>query len=133
MTKQQLRDYRDLKNEERQIAELLKECEARIYAPSTPKLDGMPHAAPTGTSAIERDVEKHIKLQKLYQEKLHALAAEAFDIEQSINSLPVKERTLCRHYYIMGLTWEQVCVEMNYSWSQVHRIHAKALRLLEDK
>lgn len=132
MTKKQLRDHRDLKKEEYQVAELLKKCEARIYAPSTPKLDGMPHAAPNDTSAIERDVEEHIKLQKLYQEKLKAVARSALAVEQAIDALPTKERIVCRYYYIEALTWEQVCVKINYSWSQVHRIHANALKLLSE-
>jgi hypothetical protein len=37
-----------------------------------------------------------------------------------------------RHRYLEGLTWEKVCVEMNYSWRQTHNIHARALDKLVD-
>lgn len=133
MTKEQLRTYRELKLEADQVHELLLEFEAGLYAPSTSKLDGMPHAAPQPGSAIERGAEKHIALQELYRSKREVLAEAVLVIEQTIDALPSLERTVCRYYYIKGLTWEQVCVKINYSWSQVHRIHARALRLLESK
>ena len=30
--------------------------------------------------------------------------------------------------YLRGYTWEQICVKMEYSWKQIHRIHGKALK-----
>ena len=41
---------------------------------------------------------------------------------------------LSRHHlikrlrYLRGYTWEQICVKMEYSWKQIHRIHGKALK-----
>lgn len=130
MNKQQLRDYRDLILEARQVAKQLQAMEATLYGPSSPRLDGMPRSSSAGASAVERAAERHAALLDRYRERQAELSEAVLEIETAINSLPTKERTLCRYYYIQGLTWEQVCVEMNYSWSQVHRIHAKALRLI---
>lgn len=40
-------------------------------------------------------------------------------------------RTLLVARYINFKTWEQIAVEMNYSWSQTHRLHGKALKKME--
>ena len=37
---------------------------------------------------------------------------------------------LMRYRYIDGLKWEEVAVRMNYSWTQTHDIHGKALKQL---
>jgi hypothetical protein len=38
---------------------------------------------------------------------------------------------LIRLYYIDGLTWEKVCVDINYSWRQTHRLHSEALKKIK--
>ena len=30
--------------------------------------------------------------------------------------------------YIYGYKWEKVCVETNYSWEGIHKIHRKILK-----
>ena len=53
-------------------------------------------------------------------------------IEDAMERLSSDQRLLLRYRYIEGMTWESVCVKMHYSWKQIHRIHAKILRILED-
>lgn len=53
------------------------------------------------------------------------------EIEQAIEDLPAREAYLIRCRYIELLTWEQIAVDMNYSWKQIHRIHSEALRQLQ--
>lgn len=36
-------------------------------------------------------------------------------------------RLVLQYRYIDCLPWERIAVEMNYSWKQIHRLHAKAL------
>ena len=55
------------------------------------------------------------------------------EIETLINKLPTREQYLVRARYMEKKTWEQIAVEMCYSWPQVHRIHSNALRILEIK
>lgn len=51
-------------------------------------------------------------------------------IEASIKQLPAREMYLIRARYIENRTWEQICVDMNYGWRQIHRIHSDALNEL---
>ena len=73
-------------------------------------------------------VAELVGLQESYKNKLHRLNAALAEVEDMVDSLddPV-ERRLLRCRYIDDLTWEEVCVEMNYSWRQTHRIHGNAL------
>ena len=52
-------------------------------------------------------------------------------IENAIKVLPQREQYLIRARYIEGKKWEEICVEMHYSWPQIHRIHRKALDKLK--
>lgn len=69
-----------------------------------------------------------------YQNKINELLAEAMKvakrIEEAIAQLPERERYLVRARYIDCKSWEQIAVDMNYSWQHIHRIHSKALKLL---
>ena len=37
-------------------------------------------------------------------------------------------RILLINRYVLLKTWEQIAVDMNYGWAQVHRLHSKAIR-----
>lgn len=99
MTKERLRQYRNLKLEERQLKEQGNSMEAQ------------------GSSA----------LQEFYRKKREELTAELLAIETAIQALDAPARTLLRDYYINGLTWEAVAERNHYSEAQCHRIHADAL------
>ena len=38
------------------------------------------------------------------------------------------EKAVLTYRYLRGYTWEQICVKMEYSLKQIHRIHGKALK-----
>jgi len=71
--------------------------------------------------AVEEEINK--KLQYSY-ELLRK-------IENAIKILSQREQYLIRARYIEGKKWEEICVEMHYSWPQIHRIHGKALDKLK--
>lgn len=129
--KKQLHSYRDLKAEREQIAQELEKVEAFMSGPKGTNWDGMPRGSSSG-DPILNVVTQHIHLQERYQAKLAELAAAQAQIEELIESLEPMERKLFRHRYIEGLTWEEVCVAIGYSWRQTHNIHGAALdRILE--
>lgn len=132
MNKEQLRKYRDIKREAVQIRRLLFELESTMTAPKTSRLDDTPRGGTPDGTALERMTERHEELRDKYNAKLDELTATQLAIEDAISALPECERTLIRYHYITGLTWEEVCVEMAYSWRQVHRIHARALQMLAE-
>ena len=134
MTKERLRNYQAIKREAEQLEQQIEELEARMYAPKTQQLTGMPSAgSPSPGSAIEAMTVKHLELVERYRAKLAQLAAEQLEIEEAIEALDGTERMLLRYRYIDGLTWEEVCVRLCYSWRQTHYIHAKALEQLRAK
>lgn len=131
MTKEQLKAYRHLKLERDRLLLMIDELEAQMRNPRSQKLDGMPKGPSAPGSAVENLVCKHVELMSLYGAKVGELTVAAQNIEAAIEVLEPRERTLIRLHYIEGMTWEEVCVAMSYSWKQIHRIHGKALELLK--
>lgn len=129
MTKERLRKYRDLLKELEQIALKVETLESALCSPKIQRITGMP-SAPSGNNSKEDLTIKHMELLEYYQEKKASLMGEQLAIEKAIESLDYRDRTVLRLYYIEGLTWEQVCVLVNYSWRQVHNIHSAALMKL---
>ena len=133
MTKEQLKAYRAIRLERDKLLGMLKELEATIYSPTIPKLNPAPGGGRNGASPVEIAATKHDELRTRYLQKVAELEDAMAKIEEAILVLDPMERTLIRLYYIKGKTWEEVCVEMSYSWRQVHRFHATALEKLRDK
>lgn len=131
MTKEELQNYRSLERERRQVKAKLEEIETALYSPRAQQLTGMPSAPPKPGSMLEAAVARNIEdleaLREHYQELLDRLTTEQLNIEKDIDRLDTTARTLMRYRYIDGRKWEEICVLMNYSWRQVHRLHAAAL------
>ena len=130
MTKERLRQYQHIAQEKAQIEEMLRDVEEAMAAPRVPALDGMPHGQTVQGSLIETLVARRDELVRHYQAKLDELATALLEIETAIETLEPVERQLMRLRYIKGHTWEEICVEMSYSWRQTHRLHAQALAKL---
>ena len=138
MTKERLKAYKDLKLERDELVDAIKELEDEMYSLTGPNLDGMPrggsgHSDTTASKALRNAKRGYTKIMAEYQRKVEELSAALLEIEHAIEALDPRARTLIRLHYIQGLTWENVCVEMGYSWRQVHRIHAKALEDLKNQ
>ena len=131
MTKDRLRNYTTLKEEREQLRRQLDELEATLYYPKIQRLNGMP-SSPSKESTLELMVARHVELQERYEAKLAEMTKEMLLIEAAIDALDPTARMLLRYRYLDGLKWEEVCVRMNYSWMQTHRIHANALNKLRE-
>ena len=125
--KKQLNGYRELRAERDQLLEELRQLERCLSTPGGSNMDGMPRSPGAG-NPVERLVVKLVTLQERYKAQLLRLAESQEQIEEMIQGLvdPV-ERRLARFRYIDGLTWEDVCDKMCYSWRQTHRIHGRLL------
>lgn len=129
--KHMLHSYRDLEAERRQIAMELEKVEAFMEGPKGTNWDGMPKGSST-SDPILSVVSLHMNLQERYRAKMAELATAQAQIEDMIEALEPLERKLFRYRYIEGLTWEEVCVAIGYSWRQTHNIHGHALeKILE--
>lgn len=133
MTKEELKTYRSITLERDRLLIMIEELEAQMHSPRSQRLDGMPRSGSAPGSVVESLVVKHLELLERYRQKVAELTEAAGKIETAIEVLEPRERTLIRLHYIQGMTWEEVCVAMTYSWRQVHRIHAKALEILRSK
>ena len=131
MIKERLRNYANLKEEREQLRRQLEELEATLYYPKIQRLNGMP-SAPSKENTLELMVARHVELQEKYAAKIAEMTAEMIQLEAAIEKLEPTARMLLRYRYMDGLKWEEVCVRMNYSWMQTHRIHAAALNRLKE-
>ena len=133
MTKERLKAYRDMKKERDDLQQRVEALSAQLYRLRGQRLDGMPRGGSGENYVTEELIDTKSKLLEVLTKKKAALDAELIEIESAIKKLKPRERLLVRLHYIDGLTWEQVAVDMTYSWSQVHRIHAKALQKLKEE
>lgn len=131
MTKEQLRAYKALRIERDKLARMLAELEATIYGPKAQSLNGMPRNGSGALCPTENLAIRKVELEERYKATVDQLAGQMLEIEQAIEPLAPTERTLIRLHYFKDLTWEQVAVEMGYTWRHVHRIHGKALDHLQ--
>lgn len=133
MTKEQverqLNSYSQIRLERRQLLNRIIVLESRLTGSGTSGLDGMPHGSSSGDS-LARGTVALVTLRDLYKAKEVELAQAMLDIEQMIDSLDPIERLVARYRYIDGLRWKSICVKINYSWRQTHRIHDGLLEKL---
>lgn len=109
MTKEQLRNYKKIKDEHSEIEQRLRSLENRPES--------------------EKDILQ--PLREFYRSKLEALATAQLEIERAIEGLDYTERKLVRLRYFDGLPWYRVSAGIHYGKQQTHRIHARVLKKLE--
>ena len=76
------------------------------------------------------NVSDMIEIQNKINRKLPELYKLRSEIEELINKLPAREQHLIMARYIHAKKCEEICVDMVYSWRQVHDIHSKALKMM---
>lgn len=131
MNKERLRQYRYIKQEQRDLERQLEEVEASLYGATAKPITGMPTAHGEGNPA-EALAIKHLELLELYTRKRLELVTERQAIETAIASLEPRARMLFRYLYIDCLRWRDACDRVHYSRSQANRIHDQALLQLEE-
>lgn len=131
MTQEKLREIRDAYKEREQLREKIAQLESMRVSPritaygdervkSSAKGDIQPDLIARVDEAIEE-----------YNVKLKRCVDLIITFENSIEKLTSRERRLMRLYYIDGMTWEQVCVEMHLSWTRLHQHRRDAIAKLE--
>jgi len=120
-----LQSYKQFKQKGKRLAEQLEELRLGEMLPSLVTSD-MPSAH------NKRDLSDYmVKYDKLVSQIIKARkdAVERFtEVQQQIEKMPDEnEKTVLTLRYLRNYSWEKICVEMDYSWRQVHRFHARAL------
>lgn len=108
MTKEQLRNYRKIKDEHRQVEQRLRVLESR---PESEDVLG--------------------PLRELYRAKLKKLADAQLAIELAIDTLDYAERKLIRLRYFDGLPWHRVAAAIHYSEQHTRYLHGAILQKLK--
>lgn len=121
MDKSKLKQYRILRKE---IEQLEAEKADYYHIPAT-KITDMPKAHKQKDLS---DITPNLLfLQAKIDKKIKEYTVLRAEIEDSITCLQPVERVLMRLRYIEGLTWEQVAVEMHYSYKWVCVLHGRIL------
>ena len=90
---------------------------------------------PKGTSEsdkVQSTVEKLEEYERKIDIKVDDWCEAKLDIEKAIHTVESdKLRLLLRYRYINGWTFEQIAVQMHYTWRQINRLHKKAINVIE--
>lgn len=120
-----LNSYRAAVREEKILLEEIQKLRTDKMFPSVVN-DGMPHGSGGGDlseyAAKLDEAINDLKEQRLKKVRLYT------EIQQRIKCVEDDtERELLMLRYLQRKTWEQVAVEMGYSWQHVHKLHSRAL------
>ena len=127
--KEYLRSYQKAVRREQEILDEIQQLRMDKMFPSVVN-DGMPKGSKQ--SDLSEYVAKVDELiQKLKNERFKKIKL-MDDILYSISVLEDDdEKSVLRLRYIKGVRWEDICVAIDYSWKQTHRIHSRALKNLQ--
>ena len=134
MTKQELRSYRRIETEIRQLEGTIRELNASAYSPRIPKLTGQPGMPTLNVESVqERIITEIMDLRARYEERVLELIEQRKRIEEAIDGLEdPDQRTILRYRYIDGKSWKRTAQLVHYSKETVLRKHGKALYALKD-
>ena len=128
MTKEDLKEYTSIKKELTQIQFKLKELEERKSSIKSMIISDINVQTSHNNNSIENLLIKIEECIEEYNKKEIELYNKQLEIENCINSLDATERIIARSRYIEGKTFEQIAVDLNYSWRHTVRIHGKILQ-----
>lgn len=131
--KEYLRQYENADKRVERIRKEYEEEQLMIDAiKSATYFDGMPRSHMNGKNAI---LDKVVRLSEK-QDKLKEAECEALEIRQmvfnTVNGISGDEGAVLYKRYISLKRWEEIAVEMNYSWSGIHKLHRRALHVVSD-
>ena len=84
---------------------------------------------------VTKDPHKYdrlVELESMIDEKIDEMVGLKKEILSTIMRLDDRrQRLVLIEYYIDTKTFEEIAVDLHYSWRQVHRVHAAALKAVE--
>lgn len=129
MTKKELQQLYWLKRNIQQLENKLIELETEATK-MTRQLSKATIRTKSTDDRLSEIVCKIVEVQNEINRQLEKSYECMAKIEKAIETLPPREAYLIRMRYLELKSWEEIAVEMKYSWRQVHRIHSDALKLL---
>ena len=94
--------------------------------------DGMPHGSGISKPTEEKAIRLADKRLRLVDARLEALEKrqEIFDFVNGIDGI---EGEVLFHRYVNLRKWEEICILVHYSWQGVHKVHKRALGIVESR
>lgn len=128
--KKYLNRYRDSGRKIINLHEELKALRDVEQSAKTQQLSDMPKG-----SSRQQDIAVVLigieKLQKRIDDEIIKSVNVRLDIENTLlNVSDAQEARVLRLRYIELMKWEEICVQMNYSWKGIHKVHGRALKNL---
>lgn len=91
--------------------------------------DGMPHSQSISRPTEDKAIRLADSLMKLADARIEAVAKrrEVYDLIDSIDGI---EGDVLYQRYVNLKKWEEICVELHYSWQGIHKVHKRALDIV---
>ena len=127
MNREDLKNYKYNQNWIKRQLEKYEEQKAIVYNISQ-NLDGMPKAKNKPNYGLENLMDQYDKILKILekdQEKQN-------EILLQIRRLEEPYRTILTDKYILGMSLEEISVEIGYAYENVCRMHGNALNKFDD-
>ena len=121
--RQAVRKYNSLQEQEKQLR-------SQMDGPKAIEYTDMPKAHKQ-TDLSDYIVRLERILTRIANEKNEMQKIQLEIEEKIIDVMDGEQSRILYLRYIQFMKWEDICVEMGYSWRQVHNIHSKALNDLK--
>lgn len=127
LKKMYLQRYRISKQREQELLDELNTLEGRFILPSK-VIDDMPHGG-AGDQDLSEFAAQYDAICRKIKEQYRKSIRIYEQISDAIEAMEGGEglKTLLRYRYISGYSWEQVAVNMHYSYRRVTQLHGLAL------
>jgi RNA polymerase sigma factor (sigma-70 family) len=129
--KEQLRGYRSLCKTIKSLEEEVDRLYLQATLPSV-QGDAVRVQSTKAKDPIADVVAEYIDAMGTLKPLLESRIYQREQIEAMIDKLNQREQRLIRLRYIEGKTFEEIAVDMCYSWKQVHRIHGETLQKMSE-
>ena len=129
MTKRDLQNLYWAKRNIRKLEDRLADLDSKATKVTT-RISDEPRSPSSDSDKMGSLVCKIIDVQNEINYELKRMYEMERDAMRALSVLPDREAYLIRLRYMELQSWESICVEMNYSWKQIHRIHSEALKIL---
>ncbi len=127
--KKKLQNYADMQLEHTQLKERIDSLREQLTSIHSQNFDGI--VAMSGNSDKIGDMVSTLSdLETTYIQKSNELMRKMIEIERSINTLEPMERVVVRKRYMECKPWETICVEMNYGYRGILKVHSRILQKL---
>ena len=130
--KEYLRRYEEAKRQERRMrTEYEKELELIDSVRSTLGGDGLPHGSGVSKRVEDMAIRLSDKAAQWKMAELDAIRVRQ-EVYETISEVPGIEGEVLFERYVNLHKWEEICVELHYSWHGIHAAHRRALKIVDD-